>query len=82
MSTTSALRHWADPTTLNLLRGIAESGALAPLFILITAGGKVPRHVQDFQSAQHIMSTSRQVPARSTPKRTTEITPGLVVAHG
>ena len=29
--------HWADPTTLELLRGIAERGALAPLFILITA---------------------------------------------
>ena len=25
--------HWADPTTLDLLRGIAERGALAPLFI-------------------------------------------------
>ena len=29
--------HWADPTTLDLLRGIAERGALAPLFFLITA---------------------------------------------
>ncbi|OKO91570.1 hypothetical protein AC629_02415 [Bradyrhizobium sp. NAS80.1] len=29
--------HWADPTTLELLRGIAERGALAPLFVLITA---------------------------------------------
>jgi hypothetical protein len=28
--------HWADPTTLDLLRGIAERGALAPLFVLIT----------------------------------------------
>ena len=26
--------HWADPTTLDVLRGIAERGALAPLFIL------------------------------------------------
>ena len=25
--------HWADPTTLDLLRGIAERGALAPLFV-------------------------------------------------
>jgi predicted ATPase len=24
--------HWADPTTLEVLRGIAERGALAPLF--------------------------------------------------
>ena len=29
--------QWADPTTLGLLRGIAERGALAPLFVLITA---------------------------------------------
>ena len=29
--------HWADPTTLDLLRGIAERGALAPLCVLITA---------------------------------------------
>jgi predicted ATPase/class 3 adenylate cyclase len=29
--------HWADPTTLDLLRGIAERGALAPLFVLSTA---------------------------------------------
>ena len=29
--------HWADPTTLDLLRGIAERGAQAPLFVLITA---------------------------------------------
>ena len=28
--------HWADPTTLDVLRGIAERGALAPLFVLIT----------------------------------------------
>jgi predicted ATPase/class 3 adenylate cyclase len=29
--------HWADPTTLEILRGIAERGVLAPLFVLITA---------------------------------------------
>jgi class 3 adenylate cyclase/predicted ATPase len=29
--------HWADPTTLETLRGIAERGALAPLLVLITA---------------------------------------------
>ena len=29
--------HWADPTTLDVVRGIAERGALAPLFVLITA---------------------------------------------
>src|SRR5580704_2938574 len=30
-------QHWADPTTLDVLRGIAERGALAPLFLLMTA---------------------------------------------
>ena len=29
--------QWADPTTLVLLRGIAERGALVPLFVLTTA---------------------------------------------
>jgi class 3 adenylate cyclase/predicted ATPase len=29
--------QWADPTTLDLLIGIAERGALAPLFVVITA---------------------------------------------
>ena len=29
--------HWADPTTLDVLRGIAERGALVPLFVLLTA---------------------------------------------
>src|SRR5215472_3624378 len=29
--------HWADPTTLDVLRSIAERGALAPLFIVATA---------------------------------------------
>jgi class 3 adenylate cyclase/predicted ATPase len=33
--------QWADPTTLDLFRGIAERGALAPLFVLITARPEV-----------------------------------------
>jgi class 3 adenylate cyclase len=28
--------HWADPTTLDVLRGIARAGALAPLFVVAT----------------------------------------------
>ena len=28
--------HWADPTTLDVLRGLAERGALAPLFVVTT----------------------------------------------
>jgi class 3 adenylate cyclase/predicted ATPase len=29
--------HWADPTTLDVLRGLAERGTLVPLFIVATA---------------------------------------------
>jgi class 3 adenylate cyclase/predicted ATPase len=29
--------HWADPSTLDFIKGIAERGVLAPLFLLITA---------------------------------------------
>src|SRR5262249_41928471 len=29
--------HWADPTTLDVLRSIAERGALVPLYIVATA---------------------------------------------
>jgi class 3 adenylate cyclase len=29
--------HWADPSTLDLLRGVAERGAMAPLFVVIAA---------------------------------------------
>ena len=28
--------HWADPTTLDVLRGIAERGALVPLYVVAT----------------------------------------------
>jgi predicted ATPase len=29
--------HWADPTTIDVLRGLADRGVLAPLFIVATA---------------------------------------------
>jgi class 3 adenylate cyclase len=29
--------HWADPTTLDLLRSIAQIGALSPLFVLVSS---------------------------------------------
>ena len=29
--------HWADPTSLDLLRALAERGAQAPLFLVATA---------------------------------------------
>ena len=29
--------HWADPTSLDLMRALAERGAQAPLFIVATA---------------------------------------------
>jgi len=32
--------HWADPTTLDVLRAIAERGALAPLFVLATRASR------------------------------------------
>ena len=49
--------QWADPTTLDLLRGIAERGALTPLLVLMTArpefrqpwGARSSRH--DFAGA-------------------------------
>ena len=34
--------HWADPTTLDVLRGIAERGALAALFVLVAARPEFP----------------------------------------
>jgi len=36
--------HWADPTTLDVLRGLAERGALAPLFIVATARPEFRSH--------------------------------------
>ena len=32
--------HWADPTTLDVFRGIAERGALAPLRIRIVLSAR------------------------------------------
>ncbi len=42
--------HWADPTTLDVLKGIAERGALAPLFVLATAR---PEFKQSWGSRSH-----------------------------
>jgi class 3 adenylate cyclase/predicted ATPase len=42
--------HWADPTTLDVLKGIAERGALAPLFVLATAR---PEFKQPWSSRSH-----------------------------
>ena len=39
--------HWADPTTLDVLRGIAESGALAPLFVLVSSTAGIPAALGD-----------------------------------
>ena len=36
--------HWADPTTLDVLRGLAERGALAPLLIVATARPEFRSH--------------------------------------
>ena len=45
--------HWADPTTLDLVRGIAERGALAPLFVLITCPARVPCALGYALASQH-----------------------------
>jgi predicted ATPase len=50
--------HWADPTTLDVLRGLAERGALAPLFIVATAR-------PEFRSPWSIAVASRHHLARA-----------------
>jgi predicted ATPase len=38
--------HWADPTSLDLMRALAERGAQAPLLIIATARPEVPPPVE------------------------------------
>ena len=45
--------HWADPTTLDLLRGIAERGALAPLFVVVTAPARISPAVGHALTSRH-----------------------------
>ena len=47
--------HWADPTTLDVLRVIAERGAQAPLFVLATALPGIPPTLEHaFPPRHHI----------------------------
>ena len=39
--------HWSDPSTLDLLRGIAERGALAPLLVLEGRSAKPIKGLED-----------------------------------
>jgi predicted ATPase len=53
--------HWADPTTLDVLRGLAERGALAPLFSDGAAG--VPVAVEHPVASQyHLARAARPLP--------------------
>ena len=48
--------HWADPTTLDLFRGIAERGALAPLFVLVDCAARVPATLGDALASRDDLS--------------------------
>jgi predicted ATPase len=45
--------HWADPTTVDVLRGIAEQGALARIFVLITARPRISCALEYPLASQH-----------------------------
>ena len=51
--------HWADPTTLEVVRGIAERGELAPLFVLMTARPDPTALEHALTSHDHLVSTAR-----------------------
>ena len=53
--------HWADPTTLDVLRGIAERGALAPLFVRGDRAARVSAVLGHALASRHDLSC----PARS-----------------
>ena len=45
--------HWADPTTLDVLRGIAERGALAPLLYRRDDAARVPAALEHAFASRH-----------------------------
>jgi predicted ATPase len=53
--------HWADPTTLELLRGVAERGALSHVFVLITAR---PEFRPPWSTRSHHSAISLSLPDR------------------
>jgi hypothetical protein len=56
--------HWADPTTLELLRGVAERGALSPLFVLVTTRAEFRPHKTPPKNAP------KKLPPKKPPKKT------------
>ena len=66
--------HWADPTSLDLLRALAERGAQAPLLLLATTRPEFrppwslrSHHSRDFARPRSIAPGSRAWSARSRP---------------
>jgi class 3 adenylate cyclase len=55
--------HWADPTTLDVLRGIAERGALAPLFIVATARPEFRPALGHALTSRHDLAPAARSPA-------------------
>jgi len=53
--------HWADPTTLDVLRGIAERGALAPLFIVATTR-------PEFRPLEHALASRHDLAGAARPR--------------
>ena len=56
--------HWADPTTLDCLRGIAERGALAPLLVRGDDPAGIPAALGHALASRHDLARaarSRQV---------------------
>ena len=54
--------HWADPTTLDVLRGIAERGALAPLFVVATTPARVPAALGHALASRHDLAGAARSP--------------------
>ena len=56
--------HWADPTTLDVLRGIAERGALAPLVRRGDDAARVPAAVGHALASRHDLAWRRSIAPR------------------
>ena len=53
--------HWADPTTLDVLRGIAERGALAPLVHRGDDPARVPAALEHALASRHDLAWRRSI---------------------
>ena len=58
--------HWADPTTLDVLRGIAERGALAPLLRSHHRPAGVPAALGHALSSRHDFARAARPSAGAT----------------